>query len=106
MKIDLVMVRQQRGRRQEYQNLRFGNGKIMIPMAISSHARLLGHPPVRTATLQWLLLTLTLIAAPHASWVPIWITLLFLAIASWRWFAGQRNWNLPNGWIRAASALL
>ncbi|MCB1734986.1 MAG: DUF3488 domain-containing transglutaminase family protein [Gammaproteobacteria bacterium] len=75
-------------------------------MAISSHARLLGHPPVRTATLQWLLLTLTLIAAPHASWVPIWITLLFLAIASWRWFAGQRNWNLPNGWIRAASALL
>lgn len=73
---------------------------------MASSSPLLSHPPVRTATLQWLLLTLVLIAAPHASRVPIWITALFVSIASWRWLAANRNWSLPNGWIRAASALI
>lgn len=63
------------------------------------------HPPVRAATLQWLLVTLVLIAAPHAPRVPIWISTLFLGIATWRWLAGRRNWTLPNAWIRGLSAV-
>lgn len=68
--------------------------------------RTTAYPPVRTSTLQWLLVTLVLIAAPHAHRVPIWITSLFLGIATWRWLAGRRNWNLPNHWVRAVSAVL
>lgn len=70
-----------------------------------NNSRVSPHPPVRPATLQWLLVTMALVAAPHAPRVPIWITALYLFIATWRWLAGRRNWGLPGAWVRAASAI-
>lgn len=64
-------------------------------------------PPVAPAlqrNIPWLLLTLAWLIAPHLEHLPLWITLLCLALGIWRWVAARRNTPLPNKWLLLALA--
>lgn len=57
-------------------------------------------PLLPTPTLAALLLTLAAIAAPHAAWLPFWITALALTCGAWRYLAARRGDPLPPAWLR------
>ncbi len=40
--------------------------------------------PLTRSALTWLLAALVLAAAPHASELPIWLSVLFATVAGWR----------------------
>ncbi len=48
----------------------------------------------------WLLIVLGLVILPHSLNLPIWISLLALAMGVWRWLTTQRNWPLPGNIIK------
>ena len=50
--------------------------------------------------LAWVLAALAMAIAPHVPYMPLWVVLLVLAIAAWRWAADLRSWPLPPPWLR------
>lgn len=44
----------------------------------------------------WLLISLALVAAPHALRLPLWIATLAVALAFWRWHIAHRGLALPR----------
>lgn len=49
--------------------------------------------------LAWLLASLTLVMAPHAPRLPLWVAFLCAAIVLWRLFLAWRNLPLPPRWL-------
>jgi len=64
-----------------------------------------GEPLTRSALI-WLLAALVLAAAPHASELPIWLSVLFATVAGWRGFIALRGKSLPPRWLLLLLALL
>ena len=64
-----------------------------------------GEPLTRSALI-WLLAALVLAAAPHASELPVWLSVLFAAVAGWRGFIALRGQSLPPRWLLLVLALL
>ena len=62
--------------------------------------------PLMLRALIWLLITLAMAVAPHAGELPVWLTLLFYAVAGWRGFIAVRNQSLPPRWLLLPLALL
>ena len=62
--------------------------------------------PLTPTALLWLIVTLTLAAAPHASEAPAWLIPAFISIAGWRALIVLRRWPLPPRWILLMLALL
>ena len=62
--------------------------------------------PLMPLALIWLLITLALAVAPHAGELPVWLTLLFYAVAGWRGVIAVRNQALPPCWLLLPLALL
>jgi transglutaminase-like putative cysteine protease len=60
----------------------------------------------RVRGLPWVLAALAAAVAPHVLHTPAWVSLLLLAIASWRWLADTRGWPLPPAWLRVSLVLL
>jgi len=60
--------------------------------------------PALQCNIPWLLLTLAWLIAPHLEHLPLWITLLCLALGIWRWVAARRNTPLPSKWLLLALA--
>ena len=56
--------------------------------------------------LPWVLAALGSAVAPHLPHLPAWVSLLLLAIATWRWLADARGWPLPPVWLRVLLVLL
>jgi transglutaminase-like putative cysteine protease len=65
----------------------------------------LAHPP-RTGGLYSLLAAVTLVAAPHAQRLPVWVSAFVLALVGWRVLAAQRDWRLPSRWLLVALAVV
>jgi len=65
-------------------------------MALARHAvtQLLPH-----RTLGLMLITLTLVVAPHAPRLPAWISAALLLCVAWRYLVGARSWRLPPRWL-------
>ena len=57
------------------------------------------------ASLPWTLAALALAIAPHVQYLPVWITVAFIACAAWRYGIEQRRRLLPSTWFRALLAL-
>ncbi len=57
------------------------------------------------ASLPWTLAALTLSIIPHVQFLPVWITVAFIACAAWRYIIEQRRMLLPSTWFRALLAL-
>ncbi len=62
--------------------------------------------PLTRSALIWLLAALVLAAAPHASELPIWLSVLFATVAGWRGFIALRGKSLPPRWLLLLLALL
>ena len=63
-----------------------------------------GTLPVRG--LVWVLAALAVAVAPHLGNLPAWVSLLLLAIGTWRWAADLRAWRLPPKWLRIAIVIV
>ncbi|MDG4561336.1 MAG: DUF3488 and transglutaminase-like domain-containing protein [Candidatus Competibacter sp.] len=66
-------------------------------------------PPEELLTrpaLAWLLAALVLAAAPHASELPIWLSVLFATVVGWRGFIALRGKSLPPRGLLLLLALL
>lgn len=59
-----------------------------------------------STALIWLILTLTLAAAPYANELPIWLAPVFVAIAGWRGAVAVYQRPLPPGWMLPMLGLL
>lgn len=57
-------------------------------------------------SLPWTLIALTFAVAPHAQYLPIWITAAFLACACGRWQIERKRWRLPPVWLRVVLSLM
>lgn len=55
--------------------------------------------------LSWLLLSLTLAAAPHLERLPLWVGPLCLALGLWRVAIAQRASGMPNKWLLITLAM-
>lgn len=62
--------------------------------------------PLTSLALIWLLSTLALAVAPHASELPIWLTASFAVVAGWRGYIAFRNRPLPSRWLLLILAAL
>ena len=60
--------------------------------------------PALQRNIPWLLLALAWIIAPHIAHLPLWVTLLSMAMGIWRWVVAQRGSALPNKWLLLALA--
>lgn len=49
----------------------------------------------------WLSVALLVVAAPHATHLPLWVSLAFAAFVTWRWQSFRRGWWLPGTWSTA-----
>ena len=49
----------------------------------------------------WLGVALLLVAIPHASRQPLWVSAAFVVFASWRLFSLRKGWWLPGKWTTA-----
>lgn len=58
------------------------------------------------ASLPWTLAALAFAVAPHAQYLPPWITGTFVACAAARWQMERRRWRLPPAWGRIVLSLL
>src|SRR5208282_2487335 len=52
-----------------------------------------------TRRVGWLLVSLLLVAAPHAERVPWWVTLLVVALFAWRAYLQYYTLALPRKWL-------
>ena len=57
------------------------------------------------ASLPWTLAALTFSLAPHVQYLPVWITVAFLACAAVRWHIERQRKHLPPAWLRVILAL-
>jgi len=57
------------------------------------------------ASLPWTLAALTFAVAPHAPYLPLWVTVTYLACAGGRWLIERQRWHLPPAWFRVLLAL-
>ncbi|HEU0290503.1 MAG TPA: DUF3488 and transglutaminase-like domain-containing protein [Burkholderiales bacterium] len=55
--------------------------------------------PVEWRHVAYLLLSLTMVAAPHAYYVPWWTIALVSALITWRAYLGYARLALPNRWL-------
>jgi len=55
--------------------------------------------PRRVLGLRWVIAALAIATVPHVPYLPIWITLLLVAVASWRGAAAVLDWPLPPKWL-------
>ena len=55
--------------------------------------------PIAWRHLQYLLLSLAMVAAPHAERLPWWIIGLVTALFAWRAYLGYARLELPNRWL-------
>ena len=55
--------------------------------------------------MRWLLLSLALVAAPHASHMPVWTIALTVMLLAWRAYVGYARLTLPNRWLLLLIAL-
>jgi len=58
------------------------------------------------ASLPWTLAALAFSLAPHVQFLPVWITVAFLACAGWRWDIERHRRALPRPWLRVVLALV
>ncbi len=52
--------------------------------------------PVSRVSFAWLLVVQIFILAPHFVTAPVWIAIVWLAVAFWRWRIFQGAWNYPS----------
>jgi len=57
------------------------------------------------ASLPWTLAALTFSLIPHLQYMPVWITVSFLACAAGRWLIEKQRRRLPPAWLRVVLAL-
>src|SRR5918994_2513905 len=57
------------------------------------------------ASLPWTLAALTFSLIPHVPYMPVWITVSFLACGTGRWLIEKRRLRLPPAWLRVLLAL-
>ena len=55
-------------------------------------------------SLPWSMVALAVSFAPHVPFIPVWITLIMLASAVWRYAIERRRANLPHPVVRAILA--
>jgi len=60
---------------------------------------------VSHTVINWLLGTLTLVLLPHTAHIPVWISLIWIMIALWRYLIARYQYNLPPVLIRLALVL-
>lgn len=58
------------------------------------------------ASLPWTLSALAFSVIPHAQFLPLWVTFIFLSCSLWRWLVEKNRWRLPPAWLRIILALL
>ena len=58
------------------------------------------------ATLPWTLGALTFSVIPHIQYLQIWVTVIYLICAAWRWQIERKRWRLPAAWVRIVLSLL
>jgi len=58
------------------------------------------------ASLPWTLGALAFSVLPHISFLPIWVTAIFLGCSAWRLQVERKRWRLPPAWLRILLALL
>ncbi|HKU71615.1 MAG TPA: transglutaminaseTgpA domain-containing protein, partial [Burkholderiales bacterium] len=63
------------------------------------------NQPIAFRHLLYLLLGLTMVAAPHAEHLPWWVLALTLALFAWRVHLGYDRLALPNRWLMAFVAI-
>jgi transglutaminase-like putative cysteine protease len=56
-------------------------------------------------SLAWTLTALVISLAPHAQFLPLWITSAFLICGGWRYLIERRRRSLPSPWLRVLLAL-
>jgi transglutaminase-like putative cysteine protease len=61
--------------------------------------------PIAWHHVRWLLLSLLLVAAPHALHMPGWSIALMVMLAVWRAYVGYARYALPNRWLLLTIAL-
>jgi protein-glutamine gamma-glutamyltransferase len=49
----------------------------------------------------WLSVALLLVAVPHVSRLPVWVSVAFVALSVWRWGSLRHNWWTPGIWLTA-----
>ncbi len=57
-------------------------------------------------SLPWTLAALAFALAPHFQYLPVWITVAFIACGVWRYTIEKRRSAVPSAWIRAFLALI
>jgi transglutaminase-like putative cysteine protease len=57
------------------------------------------------ASLPWTLAALMFALAPHVQYLPLWISVAFLACAAGRWYIEKKRRRLPPAWLRVVLAL-
>jgi len=60
----------------------------------------LERAPVGLRGLPWVLSALAVAIAPHLPFLPLWVSLLVLAVVAWRVSADRHGWPLPPRWLR------
>jgi transglutaminase-like putative cysteine protease len=55
--------------------------------------------PLALRHVLWLLLSLAMVAAPHASRLPWWVVALVATLAAWRAYVGYGRLALPSRWL-------
>lgn len=63
-------------------------------------------PEASTGQIIWLIATIAVTAAPHAPHVHPWVSLVVIAILTWRLMAALQRGPLPRPWLRVTLTLL
>jgi transglutaminase-like putative cysteine protease len=56
-------------------------------------------PSILKSDLQWLLVSLALVVAPHMQHLPAWIGPMFIAVLLWRYLISMQARRLPSRWV-------
>ena len=60
---------------------------------------------VSITVFSWLLATLSLVLLPHTAHLPVWISLIWVVVALWRYTIARHHYNLPPALLRLALVL-
>lgn len=63
------------------------------------------RPTTRIRGLAWVLAAFGAAVAPHVPNLPVWVTLLLIAVSAWRWAADLQRWRLPPQWLRVTAVV-
>ncbi|TCV90671.1 transglutaminase TgpA family protein [Sulfurirhabdus autotrophica] len=53
----------------------------------------------QTSDLQWILVSLSVVIAPHMFHLPIWVSLMYVAVVLWRYLIIEQKAKAPSKWI-------